>query len=350
MKKQKRKKLNTQRRRAKNLTGKIVDTSLPNSSRNGSLTPAFQKSEEEKKRYNKSVFKKIVAVLLAFVIVGVGYTGMDIYLTRHAKPAEDLIKSKTAQGSFSEISLDFSSMMVESVSFDNSTMLSAVIANSQTAFCNSVCFNAKRDDGSIGYQSGLATIDTFSMVSNGGSDTKGSIQKLIDNDILPVARICCYKDNSLPLKDKSLAVKDGNKIYTDKNGNTYLNPNNETVYGYISDIVRELYTFGVKVFVFYDYDLPEEISSLYNDGFDSLSTRLSKELNNDVKIMKEVDVSIKGVDAETGKIKNSAISKEIKKLDKLENNQVFYISTSIDDARVSDQLVSNSVGRFIIGE
>lgn len=350
MKNNKRRKFNTKPKRWNEPSGKIIDTTEMFSGKGQEMKPAFELTDFQKKQKNKKVFKCILSVILAFVVIGVGYTGMDVYMTRHAKPAEELIKSKTNKGSFSEISLDFSAKLVENVTFDNSTMLSAVITNVQTAGCNSICFNAKRDDGTIGYQSNLATIDTINAMSNYGSDTKGSIARLSENDILPVARICCYKDNILPLQDENLAIKKGKNLYADSQGNTYLNPNEQIVYEYIADIVRELYGYGVKVFVLYGYDLPEDISDKYDDGFDSLATRLSKELNADIKILKEVDVSIRGYDAETGKIKNSAIEKEAQKLEPLETNQIYYVSTSIDEARVVAPLVQNGVGRFIIGE
>lgn len=350
MKNKNRRKLNTKPRRWNEPSGKIIDTAEMFSGKAQNIKPAFELSDFQKKQKNKKVFKSVLSFILAFVIIGVGYTGMDVYITRHAKPAEELIKSKTVKGSFSEISLDFSAKLVENVTFDNSTMLSAVITNVQTAGCNSVCFNAKRDDGTIGYQSNLATIDTINAMSNYGSDTKGSIARLSENDILPVARICCYKDNILPLQDENLAIKKGKKLYTDREGNTYLNPNEQVVYDYIADIVRELYGYGVRVFVLYGYDLPEGISQSYEDGFDTISNKLSKELNSDIKILKEVDVSINGIDAETGKIKNSAIEKEAQNLEQLENNQIYYISTGIDDSRVVAPLVNNGVGRFIIGE
>lgn len=312
--------------------------------------PVFNQSKTKQKQKREKIIKRVVAAVLAFVLIGAGYTGMDVYITRHAKPVEELLKQKVANGSFAEISLDFSSVKVESVSFDNSTMLSAVISSAQNSGCSSVCFDAKRDDGTIGYQSNLATIDTFNTISNGGSDTKGSIKKLIDNDMLPVARIACYKDNILPQKDDSLAIKKGKKLYQDKDGNTYLNPNNQNVYGYISDIIRELYGYGVRVFVLYDCDLPEDVADKYNDGFENLSKRLTTELNKDVKILQQVDVTVDGKDPETGKIKNSAISKDIDNFEKLKDNQLYYISTNIDNSRVIEQLSQKGVSRFIIGE
>ena len=240
--------------------------------------------------------------------------------------------------------------MTESVSLDNSTMLTSVINDVHNFSANSITFDAKREDGTIGYRSSLATIDTYGAVSDVGSDSVGSIKQLIDNDILPVARICCYKDNVLPSQNRNFAVTKGKKLYTDSNGNNYLNPNNEQVYNYILDIVRELKGYGVQVFVLYGCDLPSDISDKYNDGFKKLAKRLQSDLGGDVKLLKEVDVKVTGRDAESGNITNSAIDKEIKNFDKLSDNQIYYISTSLDTTRVYNHVANAGVERFIIAQ
>ncbi|WP_290906959.1 hypothetical protein, partial [Eubacterium sp.] len=137
---------------------------------------------------------------------------------------------------------------------------------------------------------------------------------------------------------------------TDNSGNNYLNPNNEQVYNYILDIVRELKGYGVQVFVLYGCDLPSDISDRYNDGFKKLAKRLQSDLGGDVKLLKEVDVKVTGRDAESGNITNSAIDKEIKKFDKLSDNQIYYISTSLDTTRVYNHVANAGVERFIIAQ
>ena len=272
-------------------------------------------------------------------------------MIRQAEPAEKLLRQNSSDSNaLSQISINVSSIMTESVSLDNSTMLTSVINDVHNFSANSITFDAKREDGTIGYRSSLATIDTYGAVSDVGSDSVGSIKQLIDNDILPVARICCYKDNVLPSQNRDFAVTKGKKLYTDSNGNNYLNPNNEQVYNYILDIVRELKGYGVQVFVLYGCDLPSDISDKYNDGFKKLAKRLQSDLGGDVKLLKEVDVKVTGRDAESGNITNSAIDKEIKNFDKLSDNQIYYISTSLDTTRVYNHVANAGVERFIIAQ
>ncbi|WP_298654112.1 putative glycoside hydrolase [uncultured Eubacterium sp.] len=312
---------------------------------------AAQHKAQRKKESRQKAIKIVVSSLAAVALLFGGYTAMDVHMIRQAEPAEKLLRQNSSDSNaLSQISINVSSIMTESVSLDNSTMLTSVINDVHNFSANSITFDAKREDGTIGYRSSLATIDTYGAVSDVGSDSVGSIKQLIDNDILPVARICCYKDNVLPSQNRDFAVTKGKKLYTDSNGNNYLNPNNEQVYNYILDIVRELKGYGVQVFVLYGCDLPSDISDKYNDGFKKLAKRLQSDLGGDVKLLKEVDVKVTGRDAESGNITNSAIDKEIKNFDKLSDNQIYYISTSLDTTRVYNHVANAGVERFIIAQ
>lgn len=302
----------------------------------------------KKARQQKNV-KRILIAVLCICLISVGYTGMDIYMTRHAVPAESL-KFNDEQGSImSEIQLNLKANTVESISLDGSIMLKSIIEDTQSKGYNSIVFDAKRMDGTIGYHSNLASIDAYGAMSNAATNPKASISSLVENDILPVARICCYKDNVIPALNPNMAIMQGDKYYTNDNS-TYLNPNSEDTYSYILDIMKELEAYGVNVFVLCEYDLPEDISKKYNDGFESLANKLSHNLGDNVKILKEIDVSIDGYNADTSKITNSQIKKEIQGFDKLKDDQIYYISTKLDNTRVSQQLADSNITNYIIGD
>lgn len=298
--------------------------------------------------------KKLKSVLIFFmcaVLICVGYTITDIHMIRSAKPAEHMkynIESGNAQGDLADAVLEINSCKVESVSLDASVMLSSVIEEVTQNGYTSITFDAKRSDGTIGYESALASVDTYNAISSAASKPSASIKELLDNDILPIARICCYKDNIVPVQSSSIAVKDGEKIFTDDNANTYLNPDNDIVYGYIKDIIQECYNYGITVFVLYGCDLPESISGSYNDGFDALCIKLQKDLGNSIKFFEEVDVQISGKDPSSNKITNSAIKKEIEQFTKINKNQIYYITTKADRNKITSQLIKNSINCYII--
>lgn len=306
-------------------------------------------SKIRKKAKRQKNLKRFITVVLALILISVGYTGMDIYMTRHAVPAENAINSSSSQISISEITLNLQSRKIDSKSLDGSVMLKSIITDTQQNGYNSIVFDAKRVDGTIGYSSTLASIDTYGAISNPSTKTKESISQLIENDILPVARISCYKDNVAPAQNSTMALMQGDKFYT-SDDSTYLNPNSENAYTYIRDIIRELNTYGVTVFVLSDINLPEDISDKYDDGFDAITKKLTSDLGDGIKFIEEVNVEITGINPNNGRVTNSAIKKEIQHFDKLKKNQIYYISTKLDSTRVNQRLIEEGTSNYIIGE
>lgn len=306
-------------------------------------------SIKKQKELKKKRFKKVAAVLLCIVLICAGYTSMDVYMTRHAVPAaKAYVKQADDSNQISKISIDFSSHKIDSVSLDSSVMLSSVISETIDNGFNSVTFDIKRNDGTIGYHSNLAIVDTIGAVSSPASNLEASIKELLANDILPIARICCYKDNVMPNQIADTALKKNSKIYKDRESNTYLNPDSETVFNYISDVIKECYDLGISVFILYGCDLPDEIADGYSDGFENILKKLDVKFEGKIKILEEADVTITGKNSETGKVTNSAIKEDIKKFDEIDEDKVYYISTKIDDEKAVEQLGKNNITRYVI--
>jgi hypothetical protein len=308
-----------------------------------------KKELAKKKAKRKKILKAISVIALCLVLVCVGYTTMDVHMIRQATAVEQIGKIESqVTGTMSEVNINFSSYKVESISLDSSVMLSSVINDAVDNGFTSITFDAKRSDGTIGYNSALASVDTFGAISTPASQIESSVKEMLANDILPIARVCCYQDNVVPAIATDSAVMQNGEVYTDDKGNTYLNPDSETAYNYIKDIIQECYGYGITVFTLYGCDLPEDISSDYNDGFDAIAQKLNDDLGGTVKLLEEVDVEILGKDSETGKTTNTAIKNDIKAFDKIENNQVYYISTKLDESKVLSQLNKYDVTRSII--
>lgn len=316
-----------------------------------SKRPSYQASVKKKKKEKRiKQLKTVLSIVLCIAIVGVGYTAMDVYMIRHAKPLTHLGEGKNDNEiKIADMSLNINAAKVESVSLDSSVMLSSVTNELSANGFTGLVFDAKRDDGTIGYASSLASIDTFSAISNASSQPQASIKQLIDNDILPIARICCYQDNVVPLQDSTAALKPNGKLYKDENGNTYLNPNSDSAYSYIKDIIAELHGYGVDVFILYGFDLPSDVQGKYGDGFSNISKRLNEDFNSEIKLLEEIDKTIYGKDAETGKITNSQIRKELDEIEKPNNNQILNISTKVDYKRVINQLNRKNFNCYFIG-
>ena len=314
-----------------------------------SKRPDKNNNSVKKKAKRQKRLKNLLIAALCIAIICVGYTGMDVYMTVKERSYNPKSPSQSSNSGMVEAELRFSSLKVDSISLDSSVMLSSVIDEIEEQGYTSITFDAKRSDGTIGYASSLASVETFSALSAPSSKLKASVKELTANDILTIARVSCYKDNIAPNFLPSAAVtNDKGKLYKDEASNTYLNPKSETAYNYIKDIIQELASMGVRVFVLNDTELPEDIAKDFGGGFDALSKRLYNDIDEDIKLLEEVDVEISGKDKETGKVTKTALKNEIKALEKLDKSKVYCIFSEADKKQLTAQLERSSLTSFII--
>lgn len=310
---------------------------------------AYSKEKAAKKERKQNRIKAILGAVIGVLLICIGYTTMDVYMTRQAEPAEALSNIETDEtADLTKVIIEAKSMKIDSVTLDSSVMLSAIINDAQDGQFSSVTFDVKREDGTIGYASNLASVDAYNTISSPASSPAASVKQLLSNDILPIARICCYKDNIVPEQDKTTAIMHGEKLYSDDNGNKYLNPNSPATYNYLRDIIKECYDNGITVFVLYGCDLPSDVTGHYNDGFDELAKKLNAEFKGKIKLLEEIDVEIDGKDPETGKTSISVIKENMAKLPKANKDQIYFITTSAEKDKVLYQFEKNSIGRYII--
>lgn len=331
------------------------------------MRPKVKKKRKHKARA-RTFLKRAGITLLCLLIIGVGYTAMDVFMMRNGMPVRYSDIEPDTQSSINEMKLDLQCAFEESISMDGSVILDSVITELTQGAYNSVMFDIKREDGTIGYQSALATVDTYSAVSLAASDLKTSAQKLNEQDILAVGRVYCYLDNLVPERDRSAALLDSNGLpYTDSQGNTYLNPNSETVYKYIKDIIAEAADMGVTVFVLEGTDIPESAGEGYADGFETLAARLYEDIGTDIKLLEAVHINAddalrSSVQEETTageetqeKEEETAqaaenITAAVAELfsEELSTDRVYYVTTSLDIGEVKTILEESGIESFIL--
>lgn len=256
------------------------------------MRPKIKKKRKHKAKA-RSLLKRLGIAVLCLAIIGVGYTGMDVFMLRNGMPEMSAATNTGGETSINTVKMNLHCAYEDSISMDGSVILDSVIKNLSDGAYNSVAIDIKRDDGTIGYRSALATVDAYSAMAFTASDLRRSTSILSEQDILTVGIVYCYLDNLVPRQERSVAVLDSNGIpYEDSHGNTYLNPSSETVYKYIKDIISEAADMGVTVFVLRATDIPDNAGTGFADGFDSLASRLYEDIGTNIKLLEGIDVDI----------------------------------------------------------
>lgn len=300
--------------------------------------PFFTRENGEK------FLRTAIIAVCGFVIIGIGYTVMDIHLELNAMPYSQNQESDDAD--LSSININLRGTDCQPLSLDAGVMLSAVIDTASENGYTSLAFDLKRNDGTIGYTSSLSAVDTYGAVSSPSNDLQGSVSMLKENDILPIGRISCYRDNIVPAADLTAALTENGSVYRDKGGNTYLNPDSPGTYSYIKSIVEESVSAGITVFLLDNYNLPKEVAANYSDGFDNIADRLYSDFGNGIKILRAVDMSIT---AEDEKAIKKQWQEKTQSLDTGGKNAVYCI-TARNKARTKQFLDNNGISNYIIFE
>lgn len=286
----------------------------------------------------QKMLRTVIIVIVAFGIMNVGYAVMDLHLERNAMPVVQ--EDDDSNKGVGAVALKVKARAIDPLSLDGSIMLDATIDTSLGEGFSSVAFDLKRSDGTIGYASQLATINAYGAISSPAGDIEGSVKRLVENDILPIGIISCYKDNIVPREDKSAGLTVKGKLYEDREGSTYLNPKSQEAYSYIKSLIDESRSFGITVFALTNYQLPQELGDNLGDGFDAISKRLKNDYGDDIKILKaeEIEINAKGL---------KAIEKEIKeKTEGLSDDTVLFV-TAENESRVQ-RILDNSSFNYIL--
>lgn len=296
-----------------------------------------------KKRFGK-LAKGLIAAVASIALIGTGYTIMDIHLERRAMPFVENEENNTAN--LNNIAISIKGSGCQSLSLDGGLMLGAVIDTAADNGYTSLAFDLKRNDGTIGYNSSLATISSFGAISSPSGDLKASANLLKENDVLPIGIISCYKDNIAPAADPSLAMLNGGSLFKDSAGNTYLNPSADNAYNYIKSIVDEAMGMGVTVFVLDNYDLPAEAGENNDSGFDKLVEKLYADFNDELKLLKAIGINLT---SDSAKALDEEWQEKIENYTDNDSNSVFCI-TAKNPTIAKQYLDSKGITNYIIFE
>lgn len=109
---------------------------------------------------------------------------------------------------------------------------------------NAALFDMKADDGTLGYVSELQMAkDVKSSDSNPA--VNAAIQALTGGEVYTVARVSCFKDNTAPYRNNTLAIKTNSGYnWRDPAGVRWTSPTSAEARKYVADICVELARLG----------------------------------------------------------------------------------------------------------
>ena len=312
------------------------------------LRPKKKKKKRLKAEKLNLIAKRILSVLFCFAVISCGYTLMDVYMDRNSMPEKTSSgKSSQAAPGIAQVSVNFYASAVESASLDNAAMLDAVIDEATKSKSNAVEFDLKREDGTLAYTSSLAAVNSYNAASLPATDLKGSVEKLMANDFMCIARICCFKDNVAPFASNDSALKAGNgALITDSQGSAYLNPDNEYVYDYIKGIVTDGKEAGITVFMLDGCVVPDGAGG-YNDYTQSLVKKLKDEFKNSVKFIFPVNVEFTQERLQSFESESAMLEKIIEE-NPLDKNEIYVITTDTEEEQLRFALREKQIVRYII--
>jgi hypothetical protein len=132
---------------------------------------------------------------------------------------------------------------------DDTTYLDRIIDAIDWSELNALVITVKADNGWVAYDARSALAEKYGTIAptKGIRDLDALLQRLADHDIIPIARITCFKDNILTNKRPDMAVQtpDG-RVWVDSQGYSFLNPYNHEVWEYVTQIAEDVASRGFR--------------------------------------------------------------------------------------------------------
>jgi len=118
---------------------------------------------------------------------------------------------------------------------------------------NTFVIDVKEDLGMVTYDADIALAKEHGLVEKRISDIDGLLATLAEHDVIPIARVVCFKDTKLAEARPDLAVQstDGG-MWADWKGLNYTNPYNHEVWEYLVQVAEDAARRGFRE-VQFDY-------------------------------------------------------------------------------------------------
>lgn len=108
---------------------------------------------------------------------------------------------------------------------------------------NSVVVTMKGTDGMLGFQS-AQSVANGSKVNANTAGINEALKAWNAGDVYTVARVCCFRDNTVPYHNNSMALRASYGNWRDELNLRWLNPDNSQAQAYVVELCRELAELG----------------------------------------------------------------------------------------------------------
>ena len=116
-------------------------------------------------------------------------------------------------------------------------------AQAEAAGANAAIFDMKADDGSLGYRSELE-LALEAEVNAADPAINAAIRLLNGGELYTVARVSCFRDNTIPSWHNSLALRTSSGNWRDGTDSRWLSAASAEARGYVAGVCRELAELG----------------------------------------------------------------------------------------------------------
>lgn len=242
----------------------------------------YKREKPKKKRMTPESRRKwlqnLIIAVCVIVLVGTGYTVMDLYMLRVSPPADTAVESVGA-GSTAGVPAPGRAAVASAGDLDGADRVAALAAQCAESSCTTVLAELKRADGTLGYQSRLDQVAQAGAVSAPAPDLSGSVAALQESGVVLAAHIFCFQDSlaAAAMPDAALHSTQGT-LFADSAGSMYLDPQSTDAYNYIKNIIEEIAQSGVRAFVLDGCTFPAGTVYYGQDVYAELKERLQNDL------------------------------------------------------------------------
>ncbi len=225
----------------------------------------FIRIQRSKKKINKRQIRKALLYAVCFLLIsGVSYFAVSLGLEISYMPIDDTQQSVTQSDALSVLTEQgIKALYVPYSRLGDESYLRSVAKEVQKKNGNSVVIDFKTKEGKLVYSS-LQENAVKGKCAIYDNDTLRQALDIFENaGVAVIARIYCFEDSTVAAADSSLAVKYMNTDVNwldgsdEKGGKPWLNPYSKRVRNYLTELVREISSFGVGAFMLQSLQFPQ---------------------------------------------------------------------------------------------